>query len=359
MRELLSINLFFIFLIFLNCTSSHQLNDKILKADSLILSTLNLKNLPGISVTILKDGINIYSKGFGYADIEKKTKIIPSETRFRIGSVSKTIASSALMKLVEEKKVNLDSSIYNYVPDYPKKRWEFTSRQIAGHLSGIRGYRDNEMMIDKNFTNVSDALEIFKLDTLMHEPNSKYLYSTHAWTLLSLVIENASGKKFLNYMQTNVFDLIDMKNTHAEDINLNDIQKVTYYKLDSNNNFVIEPYVNNSWKWAGGGFISTTEDVAKFFLAHTDYDYLTKESMVQLMTPQKNISGESTNYGIGWRTEHDYDNNILLGHTGGSIGGTTYAFMAPHSNSIIVMTTNLSNGSFGELPKDLFQLFDF
>ena len=182
MRELLSINLFFIFLIFLNCTSSRQLNDKILKADSLILSTLNLKNLPGISVTILKDGINIYSKGIGYADIEKKTKIIPSETRFRIGSVSKTIASSALMKLVEEKKVNLDSSIYNYVPDYPKKRWEFTSRQIAGHLSGIRGYRDNEMMIDKNFTNVSDALEIFKLDSLMHEPNSKYLYSTHALT---------------------------------------------------------------------------------------------------------------------------------------------------------------------------------
>ena len=75
MRELLSINLFFIFLIFLNCTSSRQLNDKILKADSLILSTLNLKNLPGISVAILKDGINIYSKGFGYADIEKKTKI--------------------------------------------------------------------------------------------------------------------------------------------------------------------------------------------------------------------------------------------------------------------------------------------
>ena len=72
MRKLLSINLFFIFLIFLNCTSSRQLNDKIFKADSLILSTLNLKNLPGISVTILKDGINIYSKGFGYADIEKK-----------------------------------------------------------------------------------------------------------------------------------------------------------------------------------------------------------------------------------------------------------------------------------------------
>ena len=110
---------------------------------------------------------------------------------------------------------------------------------------------------------------------------------------------------------------------------------------------------------AGGGFISTTEDVAKFLLAHSDYGYLTQESLTEMISPQKKIDGEITNYGIGWRTRYDKNNNTLIGHTGGSIGGTTYAFMAPHSNTIVVMTTNLSDASFGNLPNELFELFDF
>ena len=140
-----------IFFVFIGCSSLEQYSKEIIQADQLISNILNENHLPGISVTILKDGNKIYSKGFGYADIEKKTKILPSKTRFRIGSFSKTLAASALMKLVEEGKIDLDSSIYFYIPDYPKKRWEFTSRQIAGHLSGIRHYKGDEMMINEDF----------------------------------------------------------------------------------------------------------------------------------------------------------------------------------------------------------------
>ena len=120
-----------IFFLFIGCSSPEQSSDQITKADQFISNTLNENHLPGISVTILKDGNKIYSKGFGYADIDEKRKILPSSTRFRIGSISKTLAASALMKLVEEGKIDLDGSIYFYVPDYPKKRWKFTSRQIA------------------------------------------------------------------------------------------------------------------------------------------------------------------------------------------------------------------------------------
>ena len=348
-----------IFFLLIGCSPKEKYSKEIIQVDKLVLYTLKTNNLPGISVTILKNRKNIYSKGFGYSDINKKIKILPSKTRFRIGSFSKTLAASALMKLVEEEKIDLDVSIYNYVPDYPKKRWEFTSRQIAGHLSGIRSYKNNEMMINKNFSSVKDALSVFKLDSLLHEPGTKYHYSTHAWTLLSVIIENSSDRPFLDYMQTNVFDLLDMKNTHAENKNLTDIEKVNYYVLDSTKTLIIAPEVNNSWKWAGGGFISTTEDVAKFLLAHSNYEYLTKKSINELITPQKNIYGESTSYGLGWRTRYDKKNNTLIGHTGGSIGGTTYAFMAPHSNTIVVMTTNLSDASFGNLPNELFELFDF
>ena len=96
-----------IIFLFFGCSTSDQYSEEIIKADELILNTLEKNYLPGISVTILKQGNNIYSKGFGYADIEEKRKISPSKTRFRIGSFSKTLATSALMKLVEENKINL------------------------------------------------------------------------------------------------------------------------------------------------------------------------------------------------------------------------------------------------------------
>ncbi len=355
-----------IIFLFVGCSTSDQYSKEVIKADQLISNVLNANNLPGISVTILKDGNMVYSKGFGYADIEEKRKISPSNTRFRIGSFSKTLATSALMKLVEGNKINLDSSIYFYVPDYPKKRWDFTPRQIAGHLSGMRHYRGDEMMINKNFLNVEDALSIFKTDSLLHEPETKYKYSTHSWTLLSLIIENASGESFLDFMQTNVFDPLGMKKTHAEKVDLMGVEKVKYYYLDSTKTAVLAPEVNNSWKWAGGGFISTTEDVAKFLWKHSSYDYLTEKSIIEMTTPQKTKDGKTTNYGLGWRTRYDKNNNVLIGHTGGSVGGTTYAFMAPHSNTIVVMTTNLSSASvsqfektsFGSLSNDLFELFE-
>ena len=347
-----------IIFLFFGCSTSDQYSEEITKADELILNTLEKNYLPGISVTILKEGNNIYSKGFGYADIEEKRKISPSNTRFRIGSFSKTLATSALMKLVEENKINLDSSIYFYVPDYPKKRWDFTSRQIAGHLSGMRHYRGDEMMINKNFLNVEDALSIFKTDSLLHEPETKYKYSTHSWTLLSLIIENASGESFLDFMQDHVFDPLEMKKTHPEKIDLIGVEKVRYYYLDSTKTAVLAPEVNNSWKWAGGGFISTTEDVAKFLWKHSSYNYLTEKSIKEMTTPQKTKDGKTTNYGLGWRTRYDKNNNVLIGHTGGSVGGTTYAFMAPHSKTIVVMTTNLSSASFGSLANDLFEIFE-
>jgi CubicO group peptidase (beta-lactamase class C family) len=95
------------------CSTPPTLQEKAEQADALITTTLDENELPGISVTVLKAGEQVYSKGFGFADIEAEKTIDPSTTRFRIGSVSKTFAASALMTLVEDNKVHLDSSVYS------------------------------------------------------------------------------------------------------------------------------------------------------------------------------------------------------------------------------------------------------
>jgi CubicO group peptidase (beta-lactamase class C family) len=342
------------FIALYGCSVSDQ---KALDVDKVIQIFLSEKKLPGISISIAKKGEIVYSNSFGYANIEKKTLIDPSKTKFRIGSVSKTFAAASIAKLYEEGKLDIDKSVYEYVPEFPKKKWSFNTRQMAGHLSGIRHYKNDEMRINQDYESVIDALKIFSLDTLLHEPGSKYHYSTHAWTLISLIIERASEVEFLAYMNDKVFDQLGMTNTLAEFNNQNIPNRVSYYQYTDQDTFEVAPTVNNSWKWAGGGFLSTTEDVIKFLFAHSKPGFLNKETLDLLMTSQKTNDGEETNYGLGWRTRKDRNGDILYGHTGGSVGGTTYAFWNKKTDIILVIASNIGSAKFGDLPLDIFDIY--
>ena len=141
----------FILFLFLFGCSVEVKNSNIGKTDQIINEFLNTKDLPGISVSVMKEGKMVYSKGFGYADVDSKTLIMPSKTKFRIGSVSKTLTASALMILVEKEQIDLDKSIYSYTPEFPQKKWDFNLRMMTRHLSGIRHYKNDEMNITKNY----------------------------------------------------------------------------------------------------------------------------------------------------------------------------------------------------------------
>jgi CubicO group peptidase (beta-lactamase class C family) len=132
--------LFFIVLVALISNKLQAQEDQINKAKVIAEIFLKQQNIPGMSISVSKNGRKIWSEGFGCADIKSKQKIIPSKTQFRIASISKTITAVALAKLVGYKKLNLDTSLYTYVPDFPKKKYDFTIRQIGGHLAGIRHY---------------------------------------------------------------------------------------------------------------------------------------------------------------------------------------------------------------------------
>ena len=336
------------------CENDEQ---KSIKADKITREYLSTTNLPGLSISVAKKGKIVFSRGYGYADVEQKKKIDPSKTKFRIGSVSKTYAATALGILSERKILDLEEDIYKYVSSFPSKKWKFNTMQLAGHLSGIRHYKNDEMLINEDFESVYDAMEFFKYDTLLHKPGTKYHYSTHAWTLISLIIENTSKSEFLSFMNTEVFAPLKMNDTQAE-LQAVDNDLVKFYQFNSSRDtFEIAPKVNNSWKWAGGGFVSTTEDVIRFLNAHTKPGFFKKNTLELLTTSQFTADGEKTNYGIGWRIREGRNGDILYGHTGGSVGGTTYAFWNKRTDTIVVITSNIGRARFGELPLDIFDVY--
>ncbi|CAN0601452.1 unnamed protein product, partial [Ectocarpus sp. 12 AP-2014] len=135
------------------------------KVDSLLQGLINEKRVPGLSITVLKDGKPLFEKGYGYSNLENKSQIDPSTTIFRIASVSKPIAATALAHMVSEQIIDLDTSFYTYVPYFPKKKWDFTIRQLASHTAGIRKYKGKEFALNKPYS-IKESITVFKDDPL-------------------------------------------------------------------------------------------------------------------------------------------------------------------------------------------------
>lgn len=315
-------------------------------SQTLVQQLLEAENFPGAGVAVSVGGELVWSQGFGFADIASGKKIDPARTLFRIGSISKPYTAAGLARLYEEGKINLDTTIYAYVPDFPKKAYDFNLRQLGGHIAGIRHYKGDEFKMNKHFPTVSEGLDIFKEDVLVFEPGTDYSYSSYGWNLISAAMESVLEVPFLDYMQTAVFDPLDMQHTFAEYATQSYPDLVTFYEQSEEGNNEVAVPVDNSYKWAGGGFISTPEDVVRFAWGHTKAGYLKAATLEEFTTTQRTADGEATNYGIGWRSGTDEAGRYWYGHSGGSVGGTSWMVIYPESEVVVVVLVNRSGADF-------------
>jgi CubicO group peptidase (beta-lactamase class C family) len=320
--------------------------------------------VPGLSVSISQKGELVFSKGYGYTDIEKKTPVDPSKSMFRIGSVSKTLTAAGLAKLYEEGKVDLDAPIERYVPIWPDKGATISLRQLAGHLAGIRHYKGLEFLSNVHYEEVVDGLGIFINDPLINTPGTEYVYSSYGWNLISVAMENAAAPEagflsdvsFLSYMESEVFAPLGMNHTQPDYANQDISNRVSFYQFQDEK--VVEaPTVDNSYKWAGGGFIGTTEDLCKFGQAHMKEGFLKAGTLKEWMTSQKTIAGKETGYGIGWRIFERPSGKTFYGHSGGSVGGITYFLIHQPSETVLAITGNMDPLNYGGLQFELMEMF--
>lgn len=313
------------------------------------------ERIPGIAVTVAKESGVIYSKGFGLANLENRVPVNPRETRFRIGSTSKSLTAYAVALLYEQGKLDLDVPIQNYVPGFPEKgKGKITPRLLAGHLAGIRHYKPGvvELGSQKQYDTVADGLNIFRDDPLISNPGDSFYYSSYGWNLLSAAVEGASNVPFLEFMWNEVFNPLGMDHTTADQMNQVVPNRTGFYYL--NDRVVLNgPPINQSYKWAGGGFLSTSEDLAVFGVAHLRKKGLKKETVNILWESQVNSNGEKTNYGIGWFIGKDSDGRHWVQHPGGTVGGTAFFRIYPEEGLVVSILANLSSAPLNEAAEKL------
>ncbi|TMM56357.1 beta-lactamase family protein [Maribacter algarum] len=329
----------------------------LLKADALLNNLVNASKVPGLGITVLKDGMAVLQKGYGYEDLEHKTPIIPKETIFRIASVSKPIAATALAYIVLDGLIDLDASFYEYVPYYPKKQWDFTIRQLASHTAGVRGYQGTEYGLNKPYS-IKESIEIFKDDDLLFEPGTDYLYNSFGWVLISLALQEASGIPFEEYVKEKVLKPLGLVNTFAEchpersrrawnTETASTALSLTIFYSKNRLGFRKAIPVNNFYKLAGGGYLSTTEDIAKFGQAYLDGKILNEEVLSPFLTSET-INGNKTYYGLGWQVSKDKKGRNYYGHVGNGVGGYSNFFVYPKQRMVFAILINCTNPNVQE-----------
>jgi serine beta-lactamase-like protein LACTB len=303
--------------------------------------------VPGLSLAVGADGKIVWSEGFGFKDLETKAPVTPT-TRFRIGSISKSLTSVGLALLVERGQLDLDAPVQRYVADFRDNGAPITTRLLGGHLAGIRHYRGNEMLMNRPFANAHAALAIFENDPLEAPPGTKFIYSTYGWTLISAVMESAAHEEFLRYMDKNVIQPLGLTHTHADRKDMADPECTQFYESNAQGKFVVAPPVDNSYKWAGGGYLSTPEDLVHFGSALLKPGFLKERSLALLFTPQETSDGKPTGYGIGWFIRKDAQGHRIIIHTGGSIGGTSFLLLQPETKTVVALACNHTTEPFSK-----------
>jgi len=330
-------------------------------------------NAPAISAAVAINGELVWSGVSGWSDIEAKIPVTIN-TQFRIGSTAKALTGTALARMVDANLINIDKPISNYMTDLPNEKWrEMTGRQLVSHTAGLPHYKENTdylglyktISLSTRYENVEDSLSVFDDSELLFEPGTQYHYSTLGSVLLSAVMENAVNTPYLDIMQKQVFDPLEMNATMAE-FKLEDSSHLASFYW---NNKGINPQVRKwrkvdlSHRLAGGGFISTSSDLVKMGSAFLQNDFISKKTRNTFWTPQILPNGSETpnGYALGWRfmtikVDDEFGEITLANHGGVSRGAQSWLMVIPEYDMSISVNINSNTDTFWDFGKVSMQL---
>ncbi|MFT5891705.1 MAG: serine beta-lactamase-like protein LACTB, partial [Dokdonia sp.] len=284
------------------------------------------KKLPSFSVAVGHRSKLIWSAAVGYQDMDAGIVATP-KTQYRIGSSSKAVTTTGVARAVDAHKINLNTIIGDTITNWTKKEWDFSMQQLLSHTAGMGNYEDfgydaakYTMCNCHEFATAAEGLKVFDQYDLIFEPGTSFAYSTFDVNLASVVLEQAVGAPFLEYMEANVFQPLGMKDTYGDHNRPKTEHFATFYNTKDGyyrefRSFEQVYDINLSYKWAGGGFISTPTDLVNMGNAYLkDDSFISHETKRTFWTPMKLDNGEVNEqlYALGWRSYLEYKNATLL-----------------------------------------------
>ena len=323
--------------------------DAVKQGREIVRAGLTAQNLPGVSVAVGVGGKIVWAEGFGWADLDSKAPITPA-TRLRIGEASKALTSAAVGLLLETNELRLDDEIQAYVPEFPKKQWPVTLRQLMGHVAGLSDDQGDEAWLSP-CRDTLEGLKLFANDSLLFEPGSKYYPSSYSWILVSAAVEAAAHARFFTFMRTRIFEPLGMADTEPDSAAEPIPNRATFYfprfAGDTRYGPELTREGDHSCYAGASAFLSTPTDMVRYGMAVSSGKLLQPATVELLQTPLRLSSGQQTDYGLGWKLETvplAGKSARMAGHGSKAdfIGGTAYLMTFPDRGIVVAALSNIS-----------------
>jgi CubicO group peptidase (beta-lactamase class C family) len=325
-------------------------------------------DVPGFVVTIAHEGDVVFSRAYGFANIEH-SEAMTTDHVFRIASHSKTFAATSIMQLAEQKLLNIDEPVANYLTWLSKHRdprmQKVTARQLMSHSAGL--IRDGA---DCSFWEVlahfPDDIEFKQalLDCdLVYDNNQQMKYSNFGFTILGKLIEAISQMSFHEYVTKNILEPLDLHNSGPEYRPEIEERLVTgYTRRDCHKQRTpITRKLDTKAMAAATGFYSTAADMCKYFSAQFIGSglLLNDESKKEMQRTHWRLKNSTDNeeYGLGYEIDYVKDRKTF-GHGGGFPGQRTRTFCDPAEKLIVNILTNSIDGEAKTMGKAVISAID-
>lgn len=262
------------------------------------------------SVSIYKDGKEVYANAIGFADLEKVIKAGP-ETKYRIGSISKTFTSVIVLQLVEEGKLSLETTLDKYYPSIPNAS-KITIEQLLRHRSGLFNFTNDPTYLEwmEAPKNEDELIEIFKKNGTVFEPDEKFEYSNTNYVLLSFIVEQIENKAFSEVFDQRITWGLKLPDTYYGGIIGQKPNEAKSYNFKDG--WYLATETDMSIPTGAGAIVSTPSELNTFFHALFEGEVVSEESL-KLMTTLED------GYGLGLFQLPFYERRAF-GHNGGIDG---------------------------------------
>ncbi|MBL8986915.1 MAG: beta-lactamase family protein [Gemmatimonadetes bacterium] len=314
-----------------------------------VFAPLDGTGRPGCAVGVSRNGVPVYTRGFGMSDLQHGVPITP-QSIFHVASVSKQFAAFAVALLAEDGKLSLDDEVRRWVPELPDYGTRITIRHLIYHTSGIRDQWELLSMAGWRYPadlfTQDDVLDIVsRQKELNFPPGSEWVYSNSGYTLLAIIAKRVSGKSLREFSQERIFGPLGMTRTHVHDDHAEVVPgRTSAYEMGPRGWKVSTPTFDTH---GATSLFTTVEDLLKWQQNFVSGTVGSRALLTEAETSAKLTNGKPANYGFGISTEV-YRGAKAFGHGGADAGYRADVVRFPEHGLAVSVACNFADALPGQ-----------
>lgn len=332
------------------------------RLESFIMEKMSKTRIPGLSIAVVEKDRVVYSKGFGYRDVENGLRATPA-TLYGIGSVTKSFTALAIMRLVEQGKLSLDDPVHKYLPQFEIRPFGEPIRivHLLSHSSGIPALAYAEALIDRIVGNEPAWSPIVGCDDVIAfmrragewveaRPGEKFFYLNEGYVLLGCVVEKVSGMSYEDFVKREILEPLEMRRSFFKKEEVEkDPDVAAPYAVDKEGRWVRSRFPYGVT--ADGGLISNVLDLSNYISMYLGRgvfkgrEVFSRSSIEEVEKPRIKLpyevfGGES--YALGWRVVPNFLGYRLVNHGGSVLVYTAYVGYVPEAGVGVAVLQNVA-----------------